>query len=331
MDYVPATTLWVLTVLRLPAAFDPHRGSVFRATILAAVACTLYIPAVYYAVDPVLGGRNHVGLVTLLSLLLGFWQFRTAILLAAVTNAEVRRRQLTFGRWATGFACAVVTAGFLTSRVDSTDQNLPLAYGDQPGMAVFLVVGSAFIIGVCLDIARVCRNNVPNMHTPAFRSAFTLIAGGCILFTLVLLDRLLYGYVNSTDGPNSDFAVILTTFYWSGETIAVLLVSAGLLLPRVAVHFAHAAFEIRVRMLLLQVWPIWNRVTCGRDHLILETRQNRGFMVLSRHPETQLHRRLVEIRDCEMATPKTDGHLSAHDLSVVEHAELALEKHSGAL
>lgn len=84
MDFVPAATLWALTILRLPAALDPHRGSVFRATILAAVAWTLYVPAVYYGVNPLLGGRNRVGPVTLVSLLLGFWQFRTAIALAAI-------------------------------------------------------------------------------------------------------------------------------------------------------------------------------------------------------------------------------------------------------
>lgn len=92
MEFVPATTLWVLSVIRLPAARDPQRGSVFRATILAAIACTLYIPAFYYGVDPLLGGHNRVGLATLLSLLLGFWQFRTAILLAAVADVDVRRR-----------------------------------------------------------------------------------------------------------------------------------------------------------------------------------------------------------------------------------------------
>lgn len=96
MEFVPAATLWVLTVIRLPAARDPQRGSVFRATILAAIACTLYVPAVYYGVDPMLGGQNRVGLATLLSLLLGFWQFRTAILLAAVADVEERRRHLTW-------------------------------------------------------------------------------------------------------------------------------------------------------------------------------------------------------------------------------------------
>ncbi|MDQ0242448.1 hypothetical protein [Arthrobacter bambusae] len=330
MEYVPAATLWVLTLLRLPAALDPHRGSVFRATILAAIACTLYIPAVYYGVDPLLGGRNHVGLVTLLSLLLGFWQFRTAILLAAVEDIEIRRRQLAFGRWAAVISCSAVTAGFLTSRADATDPNLPLTYGDQPGMAVFLWSGSAFIMWICLDIARVCHDNVPSMRARAFRSAFVLIAIGCILFALVLVDRLVYGVVMEVDGAASPSAAILTVLYWVGETLAVLLVSLGLLLPRLAGQLEHGNFLLHVRLLLLEIRPIWNRVAFTHHDLILVKRRASALIVLSLHAETQLHRRLVEIRDCEMASPTIDGRLDGHDRSVVERAELTLERRSGA-
>lgn len=330
MEVVPAAALWVLTLLRLPIAFDPDRGSVFRATILAAVACTLYVPAVYYGVDPLLGGQNRVGLATLLSLLLGFWQFRTAILLAAVTDIEVRRRQLTSGRWVTVAACTAVTAGFLTSRVDVTDPNLPLTYGDQPGMVLFLWTGSAFIMWICLDIARVCRSNIPHMHAPAFRSAFTLIAVGCILFALVLLNRLLYGVVIHAEGTSSPTAAVLTSFYWVGETCAVLLVSLGLLLPRLARHLKNCAFGLHVRLLLLEIRPIWNRVASRQSELILEKRRASRRILFCRHAETQLHRRLVEIRDCEMASPETSARLDAHDRSAVERAEQALERRSGA-
>jgi hypothetical protein len=330
MEIVPAAALWVLTVLRLPAAFDPDRGSVFRATILAAIACTLYVPAVYYGVDPLLGGHNRVGLATLVSLLLGFWQFRTAILLAAVTDGEVRRRQLTLGRWGAGAACTAVTAGFLASRVDVTDPNLPLTYGDQPGMAVFLWTGSAFITWICVDIARVCRHNVPRMRAPAFRSAFTLIAVGCALFALVLLDRLLYGAVVAAEGPESPTAAALTSFYWIGETFAVLLVSLGLLLPRLAGHLKHAMFGLRVRVLLVEIGPIWNRVTSGQNDLILEDRPAGRLLFFSRHADTQLHRRLVEIRDCEMASPMASRRLDEYSRSAVERAEQVLERRSGA-
>jgi len=330
MEAVPAAALWVLTVLRLPTALDAHRGSVFRATIFAAIACTLYVPVVYYTVDPLLGGHNRVGLATLLSLLLGFWQFRTAILLAAVTDTEVRRRQLVLGRFAAAAVCTAVTAGFLASRVDGTDPNLPLTYSDQPGMAVFLWTGSAFIMWVCLDIARVCRSNVPHMHAPAFRSAFSLIAGGCVLFALVLLDRLIYGAVIAAEGADSQTAAALTGFYWIGETAAVLLVSLGLLLPRMAGRLRQGIFALRARLLLMQIKPIWNDVTSCQRELVLQDHRPALLVFFSRHAETQLHRHLVEILDCELASPLARERLNAHHLLVVERAELLLESHSAA-
>ncbi|UKA60424.1 DUF6545 domain-containing protein [Arthrobacter sp. FW306-2-2C-D06B] len=223
-----------------------------------------------------------------------------------------------------------MTTGFLTSRVDVTHPDLPLTYGDQPGMAVFLWTGSVFIMWICLDIARVCHNNVPHMHAPAFRSAFMLIAIGCILFSLVLIDRLLYGAVIRNAGVANATATALTVFYWAGETFAVLLVSLGLLLPRVAGHLEQGAFGLRARLLLLEIEPIWNRVVSSHHQLILEKRRTSRFMVLSGHAETQLHRRLVEIRDCEMASPSITGRLDPHDKAVVERAELALEKRSVA-
>jgi len=45
---------------------------------------------------------------------------------------------------------------FSVSRVGVTNQNLPLAYGDQAGMQLFLWSGSAFIIWVCLSVIHAC-------------------------------------------------------------------------------------------------------------------------------------------------------------------------------
>ena len=54
------------------------------------------------------------------------------------------------------------------------------------------------------------------------------------------------------------------------------------------------------------VGTIWTRVASGQDKLILAKRPNK-LTARSLHPETQLHRRLIEIRDFEMASPDTRG------------------------
>ena len=134
MDYVPAGMLWLLTLIRIPTARDRERASVLRATFFAALACTLFIPAVYNATDPLLGGHNHVGLALIGAIMAGFWQFHTATVLAAVSSQLRRRHHLMRGRLGSAVAGACVVIGFSTSHVEVTNQNLPIAYGNQPGM-----------------------------------------------------------------------------------------------------------------------------------------------------------------------------------------------------
>ena len=86
MDYVPAAMLWLLTIIRIPTVSDKERASVLRATFFAALACTLFIPTVYTAADPLLGGHNRIGLLLVLTIIAGFWQFHTATILAVSTN-----------------------------------------------------------------------------------------------------------------------------------------------------------------------------------------------------------------------------------------------------
>jgi hypothetical protein len=52
------------------------------------------------------------------------------------------------------------------------------------------------------------------------------------------------------------------------------------------------------------------------------------LVFFSRHAEAQLHRHLVEILDCELASPLARERLNVHHLSVVERAELLLESRS---
>ena len=47
---------------------------------------------------------------------------------------------------------------------------------------------------------------------------FVLIAIGCILFALVLVDRLVYGVVTKINGAASPSAAVLTVLYWVGES-----------------------------------------------------------------------------------------------------------------
>lgn len=232
MLLVPALTLWTMAIVRLTAVVDPRRAHLFRATVFAAAACTLHIAPVYYAVDPVLGGHNTVGLVLLLFLLTGFWQFRAAVLLAVFADSVRHRHRLALGSAAMAVAGMAVTLGFLATQVDRTDQNLPLAYGDQIGMQIFLWTGSLFIIWVCIDIMFIFRHRIASLNAVSFRLGFRLIGIGSAAFCLMLVDRLLSGMIVASGDRTSGLLAFLDTFSGVAETTAVVLIGVGVVLPR---------------------------------------------------------------------------------------------------
>ncbi|WP_425864749.1 hypothetical protein [Arthrobacter sp. TWP1-1] len=299
MDYVPAAMLWLLTLIRIPTATDKERASVLRATFFAAVACTLFIPAVYNAVDPLLGGHNRVGLILVLTIIAGFWQFHTATILAVFTDQARRRHHLLRGRLGSAVASTCVVVGFSTSQVAETNQNLPIAYGNQPGMQLFLWVGSAFIIWVCADVAQNCLRFLPKMRGASFKSGVSCFAAGCILMALALTNRLVLGLIEESPTHASPFVSGLNWSFPILETMAVLLVSIGLMLPRFRESTHKLRRSIRSRWLMVLLTPVWRRSSTERKYLL----RNRWTPLLdpvAGHTLAHLHRRVIEIRDCQL-------------------------------
>lgn len=299
MDCVPAAMLWLLTIVRIPTAVDKERASVLRATFFAAIACTLFIPAVYIAADPLLGGRNNAGLLLVIAILAGFWQFHTATIWASFSDEVRRRTHLMRGRLAFAVASTCVITGFLTSHVEVTNQNLPLAYGNQPGMQLFLWAGSAYIILVCLDITVTCLKFLPQLRSGTFKSGVGCFAAGCGFMTLTLGNRLAMGMLEQS--PTSRSSGILGGLNWSFsilETLAVLLVSIGLMLPRYHDAMLHVRQNFRSRRLMVLLTPLWHRSSNDRKYLL----RNRWTPLLdpvTSHVNAHLHRRVMEIRDCQ--------------------------------
>lgn len=322
MDFVPAAMLWLLTLVRIRTALDRDRAPVLRATFFAALACTLFIPAVYNTADPILGGRNHVGLVLVIAIMVSFWQFHTATMLAAVSGHARRRHHLMRGRLAIAVAGTCVVAGFFGSRVDATNQNLPLAYGNQPGMQLFLWMGSAFIIWVCVDAALSCWRFLPRMRSRTFKSGFGCFAAGCIFMALALGNRLVLGIFESSTTYGSPWIGTLNWSFNIFESLAVILVSIGLMLPRFRDSFGLLRRNIRSRWLMVLLTPVWRRSSTQRKYLL----RNRWTPLLDPVASQvlgHLQRRVVEVRDSQLRGMT----LLPRDRVLVNEAEQLLQGH----
>lgn len=298
MEYVPAVILWLVTIIRLPTALDRGRAPVLRGAFFAAVACTLFVPAIYNAADPFLGGKNHVGLVLIIAVLAGFWQFHTATVLAAISDEARRRRLLKFGRIAVAVAGTCVVVGFLSSHLEVANQNLPLAYGNQPGMQLFLWTGSAFIIWVCTDIATACLRFLPKMERRTLRSGFGCVAAGSFFMAMALGSYPALGVLKAVSTGPSAF---IRTLEWSFPvliSIAVFLVGIGLALPRFHESAQAIRRNIRSRRLMLLLTPVWRRSSQERKYL-LRNRWTPLLDPIAGKSAAHLHRRVIEIRDCQ--------------------------------
>lgn len=322
MEYIPAAMLSVLTAVRIPTARDKERASVLRATFYAAIACTLFIPLVYMTADPLIGGRNHIGLVLILAILAGFWQFHTAIVLATFPEEARRRRHLVRGRLTAAVAGTCVVLGFSLSHVDVTNQNLPLAYGDQPGMQLFLWTGSAFIIWVCMDVSWNCFRSFRGFHGRSFKSGVICFAAGCLFMAMALGNRLTLGVVAESTPPTADLAGSLNWWFPAYESIAVILVSIGLMIPRLPELSRKLRHSIRSRWLMVLLTPVWRRSSAERKYLL----RNRWSPLLdpfTANCDSHSHRRVVEIRDCQLRGMA----LLPRDRALVSQAEQLLQGH----
>ncbi len=304
MQYIPAGILWTLTLLRLPHVRDARSRSVFWSAFFAATASTLYCPDVYGTVDTLLGGRNVAKLATLISLMLGFWQFRSAILIAVTPDETRRRRQLAMGRYLVLASGAAVVIGFLLSNPGPTNRNLQWAYAEQPGMTVFLWAGSAFLFWAGLDLAIVCIRALDRFQSSAFRVGFFMVSLGCISSCLAIADRVVYGSINRNQLPLTPFASVLDSTYWMGEGLAVTFLGIGLIIPALKKPARNLRQSLEARLLLIRLRPAWLHATESRRDLVLAPSRLEFLTPLKPHADRHLHRRLIEIRDCEMASGK---------------------------
>lgn len=322
MEYTPAAILWLLTIVRIPTVLNRERVPVLHATFLAAVALTLFTPAVYAAVDPILGGNNRVGLLLVLAIMAASWQFHTATILATSNDAARRRRHLMRGRLAAALAGICVVTGFFVSHVEVTNQYLPLAYADQTGMQLFMWAASAFIIWVCTDIVLSCMRYLPKMCGRSFKSGVVCFAVGCIFTALALGSCLAIGLLKESPLAKSGLMRTLELSFPALVSLAVLAISIGLILPRFREANQAIRRDIRSRRFMLLLTPVWRRSSQERRYL-LRNRWTPLLDPIASNSAAHLHRRVIEIRDCQQRGMT----LLPRDRILINQAEELLQGH----
>lgn len=326
MQYIPAAILWILALIKLPQVRDSLSSHVFWAALFAAVGSTLYAPTIYVAVDTILGGRNVAKLAAMLAVMLGFWQFRSAILVAVSTDAKLLEHRLSIGRWAIAVTGLSAIIGFALSIPVSTNTNLQLGYTDEPSLKVFLFSGAAFLVWAGMDLMLACLRALRHLHSPAFRIGFLLIALGCAASCLAIIARVLYGSISSGPNPTTTFTAVLDSSYWTLEVLAVLCIGVGLILPSLKRPVNALLRNLQARSLLIQLRPAWQRAIAAHHEIVLHHSAFEFFIPVRPHAMRLLHRRFIEIRDGEMRSGQAIIVLP-DDSALLDRAESLLRGH----
>jgi hypothetical protein len=171
------------------------------------------------------------------------------------------------------------------------------------------------------------------MHEPArgsaFRVGFFLVSLGCISSCLAIADRILYGSINHSPLPLTPFASVLDSAYWIGEVLAVTFLGIGLIIPALQKPARNLRQSLQARLLLIRLRPIWLQATASRRDLVLVPSRWEVVTPLKPHADRHLHRRLIEIRDGEMASGKA-AELATTGRDRLDRAEILLRRSSGS-
>lgn len=302
-----ASCLGLLTLLRIPAIWNPPARPALMASAFATAGFTLYIEPVYAAVDSIMGGRNLAGLILSLCVLAAFSQLHVAVTSAAgasrSTGTYPSRGTLQRHKVAWTVSSLILVAGFAMSDLPVTSPSLLRTYGTQPGMILFLLAASSFISYTSLSIIRAVVGHLRQMSA-AFRFGFYLVCAGCLGAISLLAARSVLQVVADRSVQET-----FSSSYGIGQAVSVICVAAGLSTSRLVVIGRVISLDIAARWHLLRLLPLWREATKGMMNLVLDSRKFPVTDFFSRRPHAALQRRITEIRDCRLVHP--DGFLDA--------------------
>jgi hypothetical protein len=137
------------------------------------------------------------------------------------------------------------------------------------------------------------------MRGRAFKTGVGCFVVGCTFMALALGNRLALGLFEEGQIPTSPIIFSLNFSFPALETLAVLLVSIGLMVPRFRESSLQVQRNLRSRWLMVRLTPLWRRSSHERKYLL----RNRWTPILDpimSNATPHLHRRVIEIRDCQL-------------------------------
>ena len=303
--------MWLLVASLLILRKGRAERNITYAALTIAIAMTLNIDPVYWALDRLAGGTNLVTLVADVALMFGVYFLGHGVMKASEHHPWAVR--LALNRFALVAALvASVSAFFLIDR-GITTTNFMLDLGEQPAAAAYSMI-QFFYYGIVLTAmaalaARQLRNSEGVQRLPP-ASLLVGSALGVVLSLVVITMDLAH--------VAGDLSLMATVSVAYGPTflLTIFFLCLGFAGQPAARSLQARSRERKTRMLTDELAPIWGGATKVRPGIS----QNEHVPFHATDPETLLHRQVVEIRDAMIDT-RVSFVVSDRDRQLVERAE----------
>ena len=309
-----ATLMWALVASLLVFRHKRADRSITYAAIAIAIAMTLNVDAIYFAVDPLLGGTNIATLLADSLLMTGLFFLGRGVMKSGEYRPQLVRAALSAAMLVTSLLA--ITVAFLLVKRGMTTTRFMSDLGAQTATATYSIINFAYgllVVATMLVLAvSQYRHSVGIQRLPAALLTLGSAFGVALCLTVIAMD-----ITHATGRLDVMYAV--QPAYDPLSFLAFLFLCAGFAVQPAVRRAQHRARRRRTNALATQLEPLWNRATSLRPGLS----QAGPVASVTEDPEGHLHRMIVEIRDA-MIDPRVTFNTSTDDRDLLKDGETHL-------
>lgn len=311
IEVLVAGVMWTLVASLLILRRGRADRSITYAATAIALAMTLNINPIYFALDPVLGASNVVTLAADALLMIGLFFLGRGVMKADTYRPRLVR--IAVGRPVLIVALSFVVILFLFIDRGATTTTFMRDLGAQPAAGMYSMTVFAYcgiVVAAMLVLAcRQFRLAKGVLRIPAALLAVGSLCGIALCVAVLIMD--ITHVIGAVDVMSSVGAA------YGPLTIATfLLLCAGFIAQPATRFFRLRLRAVQTDALVAKLDSVWRDATRLRPGLS----GKHPTPGLFEQPEARLHRQVVEIRDA-MIDPRVTFTLSAGDRALLEQAE----------
>lgn len=313
VSIICSSLMWALVAVLVIFRRRSGERSITYAAIAIGAAMLLAITPLYVIVDGWLGERDFLHLGRSILLMIGLFFVARGVARADDLSRPGLKVILSAPYlWVAAVVCSI--AFFLVEPTPGTTTSFIADHGDDPATLAYLGVLFLYIAGVLYTMMIVSARQLRSRDKLTLAASLLMLVASLVGLGMSA-EAVLLGVALVTG--HGDVAAPFAGLFLVLQTLTFVFLCAGLAATPLARWVAEARRARDARAMLDRLRPLWVEATAARPSV------RDAFTRRSEHPEAQLHRQIVEIRDAARDT-RNDFRLGADDRRMLAAAEAQL-------